>query len=119
MVNAIKGEQSRLKSIAVFFVCMDVKFLLTRKYLDDWINNFLGKKLGIVVNFSRMIQKGLFVIFFKNHAMEEKVFFLKSFWNVGQKMFRALPWSPKGKIEDVTQGVSPFWVEILGVQPKF
>ena len=75
MVNAIKGEQSRLKSIAVFFVCMDVKFLPAREYLDDWINNVWGKKLGIVVNFSRMIQKGLFVIFFKNHAMQEKVFF--------------------------------------------
>ena len=35
MVNAIKGEQSRLKIISVFFVCMDVKFLPARKYLDD------------------------------------------------------------------------------------
>ena len=35
MVNVIKGEQSRLKSIVVFFVCMDVKFLPTHKYLDD------------------------------------------------------------------------------------
>ena len=34
-------------------------------------------------------------------------------------MFRVLPWSPKGKIEDVAQRVSPFWVEILGVQPEF
>ena len=102
MVNAIKEEQSRLKSIAVFFVCMDVKFLLARKYLDDWINNVWGKKLGIVVNFSRMIQKGLFVIFFKNHAMQEKVF-KKKIWNIGQTMFRAFPWSLKGKIEDVAQ----------------
>ena len=35
MVNAIKEEQSRLKSIAVFFVFMDVKFLSARKYFDD------------------------------------------------------------------------------------
>ena len=82
MVNVIKGEQSRSKSIAVFFVCMDVKFLPTRKYLDDWINNVWGKNLGIVVNFSRMIQKRLFVIFFKNHAMQKKVL-KESFWNVG------------------------------------
>ena len=34
-------------------------------------------------------------------------------------MFRALPQSLKGKIEDVAQRVSPFWVEILGVQPEF
>jgi len=62
-----------------------------------------------------MIQKGLFVIFFENHAMQEKVFF-NFFWNIGQTMFRALPWSPKGKIKDVAQRFSPFWVEILGVQ---
>ena len=64
IVNVIKGEQFWLKHIAVFFVCMDVKFLPARKYLDEWINNVWGKKLDIVVNFSRMIQKGLIVIFF-------------------------------------------------------
>ena len=82
MVKAIKGEQTRLNSIAFFFVCMDVKFLPARKYLDDWINNVWGKKLSIVVSFNRMIQKGMFVIFFKNHTMQEKVL-KKSFWNVG------------------------------------
>lgn len=69
MVNAIKSEQSHLKNIVIFFVCMDMKFLPARKFLDDWIGNIWGKKLGINVSFSRIVQKGLFVIFFKNHAV--------------------------------------------------
>jgi len=35
MISTIKGEQSRLKSIAIFFVCLDKEFMLARKFFDD------------------------------------------------------------------------------------
>ena len=57
MISAIKGEQSRLKSIAIFFVCLDKEFMPTKKKFDDWLATVWGKKLGIYVTYCRMIQK--------------------------------------------------------------
>ena len=37
MISAMKGEQSRLKSIAIFFVCLDKEFMLARIFFDDWL----------------------------------------------------------------------------------
>lgn len=57
MIFAIKGEQSRLKSIAIFFVCSDKEFMLARIFFDDWLATVWRKKLGIYVAYCRMIQK--------------------------------------------------------------
>ena len=65
MVSAILNERSRLKSIAIFFICLDKEALPARKFFDDWLASVWGKKLGIYVTYYRMIQKGLFVIFLK------------------------------------------------------
>ena len=92
--------------------------MLARKFLDDWLNKVWGKKLGIAISFSRMIQRGMFVIFLKTHAMQEKVL-KKGLWNVGQTLFRALPWALCSKPEQMPSNSSPFWVELQNVQPKF
>lgn len=55
MVKVVKDEQNRLKNMVIFFVCLDVKILPARKFIDEWLNKVWGKKLGITVNFSRMI----------------------------------------------------------------
>ena len=69
MVSTIKSERSRLKSIAIFFVCLDKEAMPARKFFDDWLASVWGKKLGIYVTYCRMIQKGLFVVFLKSHNM--------------------------------------------------
>ena len=69
MISAIKGEQSRLKIIAIFFVCLDKEFMSARNFFDDWLAIVWGKKLGIYVTYFHMIQKGMFVVFLKNHNM--------------------------------------------------
>ena len=58
-----------------------------------------------------MIQKGMFVVFLKNHNMQERIL-EKKFWNVGRSMFRAYPWSPKCNIEKMVACAPPNWVEI-------
>ena len=55
MVKVVKDEQSRLKIFTIFFVFLDVKFFLAQKFLDDWLNNVWGKKLGSTFSFSSMI----------------------------------------------------------------
>ena len=72
-MSAIKNERSRLKSIVIVFVCLDKEAMLARKFFDEWLASFWGKKLGIYVTYYRMIQKGLFVVFLKNHNMQERV----------------------------------------------
>lgn len=52
---------------------MDNKFLSARNFLNDWINTVWGKKLGIVVIFCHVIQRGIFVSFFRNKNMQECV----------------------------------------------
>ena len=69
MVKAIRAEQNRLRNVAIFFVCLDANALPSRKFFDEWLNAVWGKKFGFHVNFCRMIQKGLFVIFLKTHNM--------------------------------------------------
>ena len=69
MISTIKGEQSRLKSISIFFVSLDKEFMPTRNFFDDWLTTVWGKKLGIYVTYCHMIQKGMFVVFLKNHNM--------------------------------------------------
>jgi hypothetical protein len=59
MILAIRNEQSRLKDIAIFFVCLESDSLPSRKFFDDWIANVWGRKLGIHVTFCRRIQKGI------------------------------------------------------------
>lgn len=118
MIKAIRSEQLHLRNIAIFFVCMDKESLPLWNFFDDWIANVWGKKLGIHVNFCRMIQKGLFVIFLKSHNMQDRVL-KKDFWNVGCSLFREFPWSPKGNVEQVIARSSPNWVEIKNLQPEF
>ena len=69
MISAIKGEQSRLKSIAIFFVCLDKEFMPARFFFDDLLATVWGKKLGIYVTYCHMIQIGIFFVFLKNHNM--------------------------------------------------
>jgi hypothetical protein len=88
------------------------------KFLDDWLNAVWGKKFGLHVNFCRMIQKGLFVIFLKSHNMQERIL-KKGFWNVGHSLFRAYAWSPNGNFDKVIERSSPNWVEIKNLQAEF
>lgn len=118
MVKAIRSEQSHLRNIAIFFVCMHNNSLPSRKNFDDWVENVWGKKLGIHVSFYRMIQKGLFVVFFRSHNMQERVL-KKVFQSIGHSLFRAFPWSPKGNYEQVVERFSPNWVELKQLQQEF
>lgn len=77
-----------------------------------------GKKLGIYVTYCRMIQKVLFVIFLKNHNMQERVL-EKRFWNVGRSVFRVYPWSPKGEFDKVVAKASSNWVKIKNLNLEF
>ena len=53
-----------------------------------------------------MIQKGLFVIFLKNHSKQERVL-QKRFWNAGRSMFKVYLWSPKGDFDKVVARAPP------------
>lgn len=92
--------------------------MCTREILDDWFNNVWGKKLQILGNFSQMVQKEMFIVFLKNHVMQEKVL-KKGLWYIAQTLFRAFPWAPKRKPKHVHSSSSLLWVEIKGVQPEF
>lgn len=63
MVKVVRAKKYRLKNIAIFFVCLDLNSLPSRKFLDDWLNVVWGKKFGLHVSFCIMIRKGIFVIF--------------------------------------------------------
>ena len=63
MVKAVRAEHSRLRNIVVFFVCLDANAFHSHKFLDDRLNSMWGKKIGLHVDFCRMIQRGLFIIF--------------------------------------------------------
>ena len=78
----------------------------------------LGKKLGIFVTYYHMIQKGKFVVFFKNRTMQERIL-EKKFWNVGRSLFRAYPWSPKCNIEKTIVRAPPNWAEIKNLNVEF
>jgi len=70
------------------------------------------------VTYCHMIQKGMFVVFLKNHNMQERIL-EKKFWNVGRLMFRAYPWSPKCNIEKMVARAPPNWVEIKNLNVEF
>lgn len=59
-----------LKNIVIFMVIVDVNRLLARKFFDNWVVNVWQKKLGICVSFYRMVQKGVFLMFLKDHEMQ-------------------------------------------------
>ena len=87
-------------------------------FFDDWLATVWGKKLGIYVTYCRMIKKGMFVVFLKNHKMQESIL-EKKFWNVGRSIFRAYPWSPKCNIEKMVARAPPNWVEIKNLNVEF
>lgn len=58
-----------LMDIAIFFVCLHKESLPSQKLFDEWITKIWRSKLGIQVSFFRMVQKGIFVVFFKSHGI--------------------------------------------------
>ena len=45
MVSTILNERSRLKSIAIFFICLDKEAMPARNFFDDWLAAVWGKNL--------------------------------------------------------------------------
>lgn len=109
-------EKDRLRDTTIFFATVDVDKCPARKFIDDWIRNVWNTKLGYLVSFYRLIQKGLFVIFFKDHKMQKEVL-NKQYWSVGKCTFRALEWTPKAVNEEIIALSCPRWVLILEVAP--
>jgi len=67
------------------------------------------KKLGIHYSFYRMIQPGIFVIFFKSHAMQKRVIG-KDYWNIGLAHFKACPWKPDTPHKEIRFYLVPRWI---------
>lgn len=73
MADALELENKRLQDVAIFFAITNVDKCPSRKFLDDWMKNVWIKKLDFNFSFCTMIQKGLFVIFFKDNKSQLEV----------------------------------------------
>lgn len=72
MKEAIHNEKNSLKEVAVFFA-IDTAKIPARKYLDGWFNNVWTNKLDIQLTFCKMIKRGIFIVFLKDHNMQDRV----------------------------------------------
>lgn len=113
---AISQEDVKLSKTAIFFAAMDPEKVPARKYMDEWFKNVWEKKLGFHFYYCRMVQKGLFVIFFNNPTSQQEIV-NKEFWTVGRVTFRALAWHPEALEEEVLALSSPRWLIIKHVPP--
>ena len=116
MLTEIKNEKERLRNTAIFFSAVELDKVPARKFLDDWFYNFWNLKLGYQISFCRQIQRGLFVLFFKNPDSQLAVL-KKEFWNVGNTTFRALAWSAEANLEEIIALSAPRWVIIKNIPP--
>lgn len=85
--------------------------------MDSWLADVWGKKLGIHFSYCKMIQKGLSVLFLKNHEIQARVI-NKQFWGIGKNVFRALAWSHDALNEKILALSSPRWMVVRIVPPQ-
>lgn len=114
IVLAMKKEQTYLRNTNVFFVCLNIKTLPSRRFLDNWLNMVWVKNLGVYVSFCKMIQHGLFFISLKNHNMQKRVV-EKKYWNVGNLLFKAIQCAPNVSQSDFLFYSIQRWIMIKNV----
>lgn len=85
--------------------------------MNKWLQDVWVNKLGFQFLFCRMIQKGLFLIFFDNKESQSKIL-NKQFWSVGNSSFRVVHWDPEACNDEILTLSCPKWITIKNV-PTF
>ena len=117
MNEVIELEKAKLQDCAIFFAVVDSSRVPSRNFLNDWFHKVWGQKLGFHFTYCRMLQKGLFILFFCDNKAQ-KAIVDKQFWRVGSCEFRAIPWTLEATQDEVLALSSPRWI-ILGNLPPF
>ena len=64
MNEVIELEKAKLQDCAIFCAAVDSSRVPSRNFLNDWFHKVWGQKLGFHFTYCRMLQKGLFILFF-------------------------------------------------------
>ena len=73
MNEVIELEKAKLQDCAIFFAVVDSSRFPSRNFLNDWFHKVWGQKQGFHFTYCRMLQKGLFIVFFCDNKSQKAI----------------------------------------------